>query len=173
MTIIPAVLNPAGETEFLLPSGRTIGLPRARPVFAPWTGDRPAETANRAILDYQGRPAVAELACLWAIHASGWQGVWIDHDRGVYRTELTGVSPPQSLPAEAEALLRRINESSRKHKGAWDLFCWRDDSVLFALVKRHKEDRFNAAQLRWLEAALMTGLASDSFLVIEWTLEGK
>jgi hypothetical protein len=34
---------------------------------------------------------------------------------------------------------------------------------------RASRDRIRASQLRWLEAAMGTGLSADSFLIVEWS----
>jgi hypothetical protein len=172
MTSIPAALNPGGEIEFLLPSGRAIGIPRARPLFPPWRGTPAAGgTSARVLLDFHGRPASAALAVLWALQAGGWQGVMIDHEQDAYRADWPENAPAAELPPEAKALVDRINQTARKRKGTWDLFCWKEDRFLFAAVKRFKQERFNSAQLSWLEAGLMSGLTSESFVVIEWAPE--
>jgi hypothetical protein len=50
--------------------------------------------------------------------------------------------------------------------------CWHGDDVLFVESKRKGKDRIRQTQRTWLEKALDVGVARESFLLVEWTLDG-
>ena len=162
----------ATSTERLsLPSGDTVDIPKAQPVFTPWT--RPVEVdtyGRKQVLDVNGRPVFAEIAILMALMEDGWQGVWIDSYRRKFRTYDGTIHSIEVLPDEAAGLLRRIYRQVGKRGGAWDVFCWQEGRVLFAESKRKKRDRIRSSQLMFLEAALKVGLPMQSFLLVEWDL---
>lgn len=84
----PSLLKPKTTIEIKLPSGRVVPIPKASPLFAPWTGELVSDTyGNKPILNINGKPAFAELAILRILQADGWDGVWIDTYRNSYRTE--------------------------------------------------------------------------------------
>jgi hypothetical protein len=74
-------------------------VPKATPVFDPWLGQLPNDTYNgKQVLEFAGRPAFAELAVLWALNGIGWDGVWIDSYRGLYRQGYWNCEPIRQLP---------------------------------------------------------------------------
>jgi hypothetical protein len=148
-----------------------VAVPKATPSFTAWAGSPPADTYNgKQVLDYEGRPAFAELAILWALNDAGWEGVWIDNYSGVYRTSYWGSPSVEELPAAASALLGRIREAAGSRFGAWDVFCWRGPKFLCAESKRVGRDSIRATQVRWLQAALDVGMSVEAFLVVEWSI---
>jgi hypothetical protein len=168
---LPRELNLTGEIELSLPSARTITLRRCLPAYPAWTGPPPAGApAGKPLLESGGGAAVPELAVLGSFRAGGWDGVWVDHERALYRSALAPAPPVPDLPAPAAALWQRIHREARGEKGAWDLCCWREGEVVFSLVRRLQRDRFTAAQLYWVESAFLAGLTHDQFLVVEWDL---
>jgi hypothetical protein len=83
----PASLRPTTTETMTLPSGRVVAFPKATPTLLLWRGD-PVETYGRkTVLDFNGRPAFAELAILWTLQNEGWQGVWVDSFRRTFRTD--------------------------------------------------------------------------------------
>ncbi len=167
----PALLAPTTTQPFALPASGTVEVLKATPVFKPWTGLSPGDTYNgKAVLDYDGRPAFSELAILWALNSAGWEGVWIDTYRGAYRTGYWDRPAVEALPADAGALLGRIRQAVASRFGAWDVFCWRGEEVLFAESKRSGRDSIRATQVRWLQAGLDAGLELGDFLVVEWSI---
>jgi hypothetical protein len=169
--VIPDTLKPALTEEIELPSGGTSRLPKCSPKFRPWLGLEIQDTYNgKQLLDAGGKPAFAELAILWALQEAGWDGVWIDTYRRVYRTGYWHTPPVPALPIPAARLLARIYEAAGSRNGAWDVFCWAGDQFLFAESKRNKKDSLRNSQKRWLEAALGVGLKSDNFLIVEWSV---
>jgi hypothetical protein len=167
---VPAELNPGGEIEFLLPSGRMIALPRCRPRFARWQGPVTDDHGSSDVVDHGGRPASPAIAVLRAFQGAGWEGAWIDPIGHTLRTDDRSAPPLLELPAGPGQVLHQIEEAARSRKGTWDLLCWREGHVLFAVVLRLGRDRIRSHQLSWLESALMKGrLTPESFLVVEWS----
>jgi hypothetical protein len=75
----PRNLVPGASEPFRLEDGRVVEVPKVAPKFSTWTGPPPGDTfGGKASLDFNGRPAFAELAILWSFMESGWDGVWID-----------------------------------------------------------------------------------------------
>jgi hypothetical protein len=149
-------------------------VPKAIPVFAPWQGQQPADTYNgKQVLEFNSTKAFAELAVLWSLNAIGWDGVWIDSYRGVYRRGYWNCEPILRLPNIQQKLLERIQIAVGSRFEAWDLICWRGSEILFAECKRAKRDAIRDTQVCWLEAALNTGLSVEDFLLVEWSLTDK
>jgi hypothetical protein len=101
---------------------------------------------KKAVLDFNGRPAFAELAILWTLQHEGWQGVWVDSFRRAFRTDYWNSAPQKSLPEKPSALSEEIWSLAKIRSGVWDVFCWQDDKVLFAESKRGKRDRIRPSQ---------------------------
>lgn len=132
-------------------------VPKATPVLVPWRDQQLDDTYNgKQVLDFEGRPAFAEMAVLWSLNEAGWEGVWIDSYRGLYRHGYWNCEPIRQLPEAARILLNRIQLQLGSRFGAWGVFCWRGSEVLFAECKRARRDAIRETQVRWLEAALNT-----------------
>ena len=160
--------------RLLLPSGRIVDVPKATPSFSVWRGEQPAERyGKKPIVDFEGRMALAELAILWTLQKSGWNGVWVDTYRRKFRTDYWN-APTVEPPQHAEALLDRISAArGGKHRGTWDVLCWRDGEYLFAQSKWKNHDRLKPAQLDWFESALSIRLSLSCFLIVEWSLQAQ
>jgi hypothetical protein len=166
----PASLQPTSTENLTLPSGRSVAFPKATPTFHIWRGAAVDKTYGRkAVLDFNGRPAFAELVILWTLQNHGWQGVWVDSFRRAFRTDYWNGSPQKSLPEKPAALAEEIWNLAKIRSGVWDVFCWRDDRVLFCESKKAGRDRTRPSQLRFAESALHVGLPLDSFLFVEWS----
>ncbi|MGA2604485.1 MAG: hypothetical protein ABSG14_09680 [Verrucomicrobiia bacterium] len=166
-------MEPSTEERIPLPSGRTVAIPKATPIFKLWTGEKIADDyGGKIILDFDGKPEFAELGVLRVFEQAGWQGFWVDTFHRKYRTRYW---PANSVePSEAQAsLLNRIYKAAGSRKGCWDVGCWKGSACIFAESKQrtkgHK-DEIQDTQRRWLEAALECGLPLESFLVVEWSL---
>lgn len=167
----PVNLVPGASEPFKLKDGRVVEVPKVAPRFGAWTGPVPGETyGGKAILDFSGRPAFAELVILWSFMEAGWDGVWMDSFgkrqlRGFWLTPLPG-----HLPAEQKNLLERILAHAPGRAKPWDVFCWSRDGVLFAEAKRYGKDSIRPGQTAFLDAGLAAGLPLSSFLLVEWDL---
>lgn len=168
----PTLLTPT-TTQLIRLSSDEVVVPKTTPVFVAWAGQEPNDTYNgKQVLDFGGRPAFAELAVLWSLNALGWQGVWIDSFRGVYRVGYWDCQPVLQLPDAPAQLLERIRLATGSRFGAWDVFCWRDQEWLVAECKRARHDAIRETQARWLEAGLALGLSVGDFLIVEWSVAG-
>ena len=168
------ILSATAFQRLMLPSGRIVDVPKARPSFSLWRGEQPADRDGRKpLLDFEGRLAFAELAILWSLQKSGWNGVWVDTDRREFRADYRN-APPVELPEGPQALLDRISGvRGGKHRGTWGIFCWRSHEYLFAESKWKNHGRLKPVQLDWLEAALSVDLPLSCFLIVEWSLHAQ
>jgi hypothetical protein len=165
----PASLQPTSTETLTLPSGRSVAIPKATPTFSLWRGNHVETYGRKAVLDFNGRPAFAELAILWTLQNEGRQGVWIDSFRRAFRTGYWNSPPEKSLPQKPSSLCDEIWNLAKTRSGAWDVFCWQDDRVLFCEAKKAGRDRIRPSQLLFAESALNAGVPLDSFLFVEWT----
>ena len=85
-----------------------------------------------------------------------------------YRGYRVTPDEPVTFPAEREALLSQIKAAVGNRGGCFDVYAWRDGSVLFAELKLSGKDRIRARQRRWLAGAVACGLPLESLLVVEW-----
>jgi hypothetical protein len=167
----PQFLTPTSTEEIVLPSGRIVHIPRATPVFRAWAGEPVGDSyGGKPVVEVNGEPAFAELAVRRMFCEDGWDGVWVDTYRNVYRIGYGEQGCKVTIPSEQEDLLGRIYERAGARKGCWDVYCWRNREVVFAEMKQQRRDRIRDTQRRWLEAALDIGLPLESFLVVEWCL---
>jgi len=131
-----------------------------------WAGEQPIETyGSKTVLDYEGRPAFAELAILWTLTDAGWDGAWVDTFGGRYRSGFWDNAPDVVLPAHVLELLSRIGTRAGGHGGAFDVVAWRGASVVFVEAKRCGRDRLRASQRRRMAAAEAEGAV---LLLVEW-----
>lgn len=168
----PASLQPTTTESLTLSSGRIVAFPKATPTFALWRGARLESYGRKTILTFNGRPAFAELAILWTLQNEGWQGVWVDSFRRIFRTgywdSSSNGAPQKSLPEKPSTLSDEVWNLAKARSGVWDVFCWQDDRVLYCESKKAGRDRIRASQLLFAESALNIGLPLDSFLFVEW-----
>ncbi len=166
----PPSLVPSASEPFKLDDGRVVEVPKATPSFAAWTGSPPGESyGGKAILDFNGRPAFAELAILWSFMDAGWDGVWMDSFGKRYLRDFWPAPVSQDLPPEQENLLQEIIARASGRGRPWDVFCWSSQAVVFAEAKRRKRDKIQETQIRFLAAALELGLPLSAFLLVEWS----
>jgi hypothetical protein len=166
--LYPEALCPIDIEEIKLISGKLIRLPKATPFFHRWHGDPPKSTyGGKPIISIDGSPSYAELAILRLLKTEGWNGVWIDTFRKVKRT---GIDSYINLPNVQEQILNKIYEIASTKSGCFDVFCWKQDGLLFAEAKRKGHDRIRPTQIKWLSAAIEYGISIDSLLVVEWKI---
>ena len=173
MTLYPVQLMPEMVENLHLPSGLDVQIPKAAPVFRPWSGEFTGDTyGNKPLLDIDGVPMFAELAILRLFQRDGWNGVWVDTFRKKYRTSW-GEAGVVRLSGDKLQLLKAIHQRAGSASGCFDVFCWKNDFVVFAESKRRSKDEIKQTQLAWLEAAMGTGLDASAFLIVEWTSSGS
>jgi hypothetical protein len=172
MATYPEQLMPETVENLYLPSGLSVQIPRAAPVFRLWNGEFTGDTyGNKPLLDVEGTPMFAELAILRLFQKDGWDGVWVDTFRRKYRTAW-GEEGVVRLSGDRLQLLKAIHQRAGSTSGCFDVFCWKDDFVIFAESKRRSKDEIRQTQLAWLEAAMQTGLDASAFLIVEWLSTG-
>jgi len=173
MTLYPEQLMPETVENLHLPSGLDVQIPKAAPVFRLWSGEFTGDTyGNKSLLDVDGVPMFAELAILRIFQKDGWNGVWVDTFRKKYRTSW-GEEGVVRLSGDKLQLLKAIHQRAGSASGCFDVFCWKDDSVVFAESKRRAKDEIRQTQLAWLDAAMQIGLDASAFLIVEWTWSGS
>jgi len=93
-----------------------------------------------------------------------------------FRNRFLRCWPPQScsIPPHAQAIYDGIKEfSGRKRSGCFDVFAWEDNAYLFVESKKFAEDSIRQNQIRWLDAALKSGVPLSAFLICEWKLQSE
>jgi len=155
-----------------LPSGKEIRIRKFELSFGLWKGESVKDSyGGKAIIDCDGEPLFAELAVLRTLQKDGWQGAWVDSYRKKFRIGLPGIVEPIELPEKPKKLFDDISTKVGGFRGCWDVFAWKEDDYLFLELKREAKDYIRESQIKWLESALESGVPSDSFAILEWTLE--
>jgi hypothetical protein len=173
MTLYPEQLMPETLESLHLPSGLDVQIPKTAPVFRLWSGEFTGDTyGNKPLLDIDGTPVFAELAILRLFQKDGWNGVWVDTFGKKDRTSW-GEAGVVRLSGDKLELLKAIHQRAGSASGCFDVFCWKNDTVVFAESKRRSKDEIRETQLAWLEAAMQTGLDASAFLIVEWTSSGS
>lgn len=164
--------SPATVERFTLDGGHTVDIPIINMTFAAWNGELDRDSyGGKQFVAVNGEPLFAELAILRHYERDGWSGVWVDSYRRKYRIVMPDRGNPVDLLPMHRELFERIRLSTGRHGGCWDIFLWRDDSILFLESKRRSRDRMQPSQAAWLQAALNLGVPVESFRVISWALE--
>jgi hypothetical protein len=155
-------------------SGRTVSIARFLRIEV--CADSPIQRASRcwapnkpAIL-LDGERTWAEFAIVRLLERAGWEGRWIKNWTGG-REFCLDVDRSSPLPAAAAATFTRIHRQTAalRGAGAWDVFAWNGQDVLFIESKPYRSsDRLNSNQRAWLEAALEVGVSSSRFAVVEY-----
>lgn len=157
----------------VLPSGGSVNMARFEYRFRLWQGAPISDTfGGKAVLNFNGEPVFAELAILRILEESGWEGVWVD----TFRNRFLRCWPPQScsISPHAQKLYDRIKQfNGGKRSGCFDLLAWKDNAYLFIESKKFAEDSIRQNQIKWLDAALKSGVPLSSFLICEWKLESE
>jgi len=167
----PEMLLPNDKEVINLPSGIKVQIPKTKPLFELWSGEAISDSyGNKTVLNFNNEPAFAELVILGSFLNDGWQGVWVDTFRRKYRTTCHPLNAV-TLPTSQQEFLQSIFQRAGSRNGCWDVFCWKEETQVFAESKRFKHDSIRDTQSQWLEAALDRGLSNASFLVVEWSIK--
>ncbi len=154
----------------MLPSGLEVDVPKTPAVFRQWISPLPSDTCNKKpILEFNGEMTFAELAILRIFERDGWEGRWIDSFGNKYRIGYWGGNTTKDLPARQTAIPSwdSIRALTSRRSGCFDVFCWRDSSVIFAEAKWRAHDTIRRSQRQWLENALDAGIPLNSLLIVE------
>jgi hypothetical protein len=169
--MFPERLKKSSVENILSLTGEETQVSKTNILFKKWEGEQIKDDYNKkAVLDFDGEPVFAEIAILRIFQNEGWDGVWIDSYRRRYLNGYWGNQPDVLLPDDKQQILNNIRKVAGAFGGCWDVFCWKEDKVIFAEAKRRKKDKITISQIRWLKAALNYGLETDSFLIVEWDL---
>ncbi|HEV2329843.1 MAG TPA: hypothetical protein VGY56_13755 [Verrucomicrobiae bacterium] len=164
----PSQLSPTAVETVKLPSGKTVKIAKATPVFKLWTGKAVKETyGGKAVLDFYGQPQFAELGILRIFEREGWQGVWVDTYRNKYRTSYWP-KDSATLPDKQAKLLEAIYKANGTRSGCFDVFCWKGRDYIFAESKRCDQDKLRETQKQWIASAIKADVPLRSLLVVEW-----
>ena len=123
---------------------------------------------NKPPLSFDGRVLYPEFILLRLVERAGWSGCWVNNWLGRFWRD---IDVEVTLPPRQAAHFRQIEACAGGRKGAWDVFAWRGDEVLFVESKQLAQDRLRPTQLAWLECGLELGIPPSSFVILEWTPE--
>lgn len=178
-TLFPSLLRP-NTIEQVLVNGHSYSVPKVELQFRCWDGISLSNTLNgKPLIDFGGKPVFAELSVYELMRLSGWQARWVcTYGAPVQAPRLLAAWADVQLIAQQHqpiaepwvvSLLQRIADTNGgSYAGCWDVVGWYQDQLVFAELKRRKQDRIRATQLSWLEAALHHGLQPHNFLLVEW-----
>ena len=168
--IYPKELKPELSEIFQLSSHRRIEIPKANILFGQWLGEKFEDNyGGKDVINFNDEAVFAELAILRIFENNGWNGVWVDTFRKKYRIDWINKNGVE-LPSDKHLLLNKIYKTLGSKNGCWDIFCWKEERVIFAESKRRQKDKIRETQIKFLESALNCGLSKESFLIVEWTL---
>lgn len=165
---LPEIFAPISTEKIESPAG-AFSVPKCTPVLIQWNGEPPHDSfGDKAFVAIDGIATFAELAALKIFKKGGWDGVWINSFRSKFHTSYPLAHPPTEIPEMALDILNRIHGNASFPRGAWDLFCWKNEQVIFVELKRSQKDKIRPTQIKWLERALAAGFTIENFLVVEW-----
>ena len=180
-------MEPSGLFEpttwelLLLGPGRKEAVRKATPGFPKWAGESPgSDYGGKPIVDFEGRPAFAELTILWTVNSAGWDGLWVTHAGGreKHRRGFWGPQEAFTAPDPVLAFLSRVRSNrGDSSKGTWDIVCWPRDATLitpadlrFIESKWAGKDNIKVDQVDWYRIARDFGAPREAFLIVEWSL---
>jgi hypothetical protein len=170
----PEDLEPRDDVEIILSTGRRATVRRYRVSFTPCMErptigmDRVYSAKQLVLVDKQA--TFPEIALLGLFQRNGWHGAWSDTQHRKYFDRMPNQSKGISLDTWANQTVARIAENNGKSKaGCWDLILWSERRVVFVTVIPAGGGRgLGDAQVRWMTAALRTGLSAGEFVLVEW-----
>ena len=167
---LPEVLAVTDNYLLTLPSGSDISIPLSQPNFEPWQGPKPEDTyGEKSVLNHNGYPVLPEILILKKLQEVGWNGVWVDTFRNRFLKEYFLEKVEVELPEHRLQLFKKIENKIERSSGCLDVYCWKDDQILFAEAKRKNNDQIRDNQKVWIQGALEVGISKDSLLIVEWT----
>jgi hypothetical protein len=141
-----------------------------RMTFRPWLGGGIDTYGGKAVVDLDGEPFFVELALARLQEQAGWEAVWVDNYRRLFRRGRADQAVPVGIPASQQTTFDAITaRNPGGRNGCWDVFAWRGEEVRFLEAKRRGRDRIRDSQLTWAEVAAQV-VPHASFTIIEWHL---
>jgi hypothetical protein len=188
---LPEELLPVDDLYLSLGAGKQIAVHRYRAKLH-GCPEKPAISLDRA---YSAKPLVMvekqamfpELAVLTFFRRKGWDGAWVDLSHRKFFDRMPNQSKGISLGAQANQAIARISQyNDNSRAGCWDLVLWADRTVAFAAVvvvpggpdeapvsargpsAKETAGALGEPRMRWLAAAVKSGMAAAQFAVVEW-----
>ena len=171
---VPEELSPADDLYVPVGPGKEVAVRRYRALLH-GCPEKPAISLDRA---YSAKPLVLvdkqavfpELAVLSFFRRMGWDGAWVDVSHRKFFDRMPNQSKGISLGSHASQALTRISQYSESGRsGCWDLVLWADKTVAFAaVVDASTTVALGDPRMRWLGAAVKSGMAAGQFVVVEW-----
>lgn len=177
--LLPSLLRP-NATEQVMVNGQACSVPKVELQLRRWEGASLNNTFNgKPLIDFGGHPMFAEICVYELMRLSGWQARWVCTYGAPAKVPrlLAGWADvqlaaqqqhPIAEPSVVSLLQRLANTNGGSYAGCWDVIGWHQDQLVFAELKRRKQDSIRTTQIGWLEAALQHGLQLDNFLLVEW-----
>jgi hypothetical protein len=176
-----SLFGPTTWESLVLAPGRKEAVRKVTPGFPKWAGASPgSDYGGKPIVDFEGRPAFAELVILWTVNQVGWDGVWVTHAGGreKHRRGFWGPQEEFQLP---DGVLKFLSDVRSKRgdssRGTWDIVCWpRDATAIAATDLRFIESKWGGKdgikldQIDWYRVARESGVSREAFLIVEWNL---
>lgn len=166
----PIQFRRSDSIPLILSNGNEVSIPSVQIQFDHWRGEIPKDTyGKKQILNYRGDKFFAELLILEFFKENGWEGVWVDTYRRRYVSSYWPLKT-KPLPPKQKIYLEEIYRIKGSRSGCFDVYCWKQDSLVFAESKRRGLDHIRKSQKEWISAALQTGITELDLLIVEWTL---
>ena len=157
-----------------------VNVPAVDLTFNPWKGE-PIRNAfgGKALVDYEGRPMLVELAIRALAAQEGWSALWVETNSRPSGEPFYFIDW-KDVPLSKQVRTPLVNEDIRmlmksvslkngsSYAGCWDVLAWKGSRSVFIESKRRGKDTIRQTQLNWLSAGLSAGLRSDNFLLAEW-----
>lgn len=175
----PSLLRPTA-TEAMLVNEQNLYIPKVEISLRRWEGTPLANTfGGKPLIDFGGRPVFAELCVYELMRLSGWQARWVEtygapatapNHFTAWADDRLGAQQhvPITEPWVMSTLQRLAAGNQNSYAGCWDVVAWNGQAILFAEIKRRKQDKVRSTQHKWLSAGLEAGLKAENFLLIEW-----
>jgi hypothetical protein len=170
---MPEELTALEPVEIGLATGKVVPVRRWRARFNP-SPERSGMGLDRT---YAAKPLVLvdkqavfpEIACLSLFQHNGWTGVWADAHHRKYFDKMPMQSKGTSLDAYANQAVSRIASNNGQSKaGCWDLILWENRTLVFVAVTDDEDADLDDARIRWLAAAVRSGLSPSQFWLVSW-----
>lgn len=178
--IYPTFLQPTG-TELFTVSDQAVQIPKCFITLEEWAGKPVNETfGGKPIVSFENEPMFAELAIMKHFAKAGWQARWIEtYGRSnrdpMFLTEWKDDKYINQTPHPIDdkdilnLLTKLMMQNANSYSGCWDVLGWKDGRVIFAELKRMKQDRIRTTQIQWLASGLEQSLLPENFLVVQWS----
>jgi len=182
---VPEELVPVDDLYLPLGPGKEVGV-RCYRALLHGCPDKPAISLDRAwaakpLVLVEKQAVFPELAVLSFFRRKGWDGAWADLAHRKYFDRMPNQSKGISLSSHATQAISRISQYSDDGRlGCWDLVLWAERAVAFAAViampdagegagsRPAAAEALGEHRIRWLGAAVKSGMSAAQFAVVQW-----